>query len=285
MSAVKFKHVCEIHNKTIFNVCLNKECNNRFLCRECFRCHDITHSINYVPICELIDGENNIIIFNEYINAHSEDGNKFMMKKQELLNEMYIGIEELKKNLENKINKQFDELKPISEDLKEVNNLSLDEISRPNYVINDTGTIATKIGDKNNWNCTVIGNKEIPLNKISKWKIKLNEIQERRNNILIGIGPENINNEENYYDKCLSFICEDSTLCLKDATHINYNNHSGRLKKNDIIEVTVDRIKGTLSFAVNGIDYGIAYSGIPSTEKLYPIVLITYTNQTVELLN
>ncbi|OUM70334.1 hypothetical protein PIROE2DRAFT_1467 [Piromyces sp. E2] len=100
MNVLNFKEVCEIHNKTIFNVCFNKECSNRFLCRECFKCHDITHSINYAPICELINGKYNIIIFNKYMNDHSENGNKLLMKKQ------------------------------VLEDLHDVNKLSFNEISR-----------------------------------------------------------------------------------------------------------------------------------------------------------
>lgn len=40
MSVIKFKIDCEIHKKTIYNVCLNKDCSNRFLCINCFRTHE-----------------------------------------------------------------------------------------------------------------------------------------------------------------------------------------------------------------------------------------------------
>ncbi|OUM70330.1 hypothetical protein PIROE2DRAFT_1463 [Piromyces sp. E2] len=88
MSIIHWKQVCEFHNKTIFNVCLNKECHNRFLCMDCFKCHDTSHCPYFVPLCELID--------------------KLLLKKQELLNELYERVEVLKKN---------------------VNNLSIEEIS------------------------------------------------------------------------------------------------------------------------------------------------------------
>ena len=63
--------------------------------------------------------------------------------------------------------------------------------------------------------------------------------------ILIGIGPDNPNNEENFYCKCWSFIVDYSHISYKGSKY-EYNNHSGRLKKGDIIEVIVDREKETL---------------------------------------
>ena len=45
-----------------------------------------------------------------------------------------------------------------------------------------------------------------------------------------------------------------------------YIGHSGRLKEGDIIEVIVDRISESLSFLVNDIDYGIAFTEIPKDE-------------------
>ena len=47
--------------------------------------------------------------------------------------------------------------------------------------------------------------------------------------ILIGIGPNNPNNEQNFYTKCWSFIADKSEIY--NGKCIKYNNHSGRLKK------------------------------------------------------
>ena len=44
-----------------------------------------------------------------------------------------------------------------------------------NYNISNNGLIATKSGDSA-WNCVIMGEKEIPKDKISKWKIKINKI-------------------------------------------------------------------------------------------------------------
>ena len=154
-----------------------------------------------------------------------------------------------------------------------------------NYTVSENGLIATKTNGGDLWNCTIIGNMEIPKNKISKWKIKLNNFRIKSNtwNILIGIGPNNLNNENNFYYYCWSFICGESKLNIKSCTGTKYNNHSGSLKEGDIIETTVNRKLGTLSFAINGTDYGIAYSKISMEDILYPIVMINDQNQTVEL--
>ena len=151
-----------------------------------------------------------------------------------------------------------------------------------NYNVSDNGLIAVKTSGVNSFNCTIIGDKEIPKNKISKWKIKLNEIGSCM--IIIGIGPQNPDNKENFFEYCWSFYCYDSHKVIKSISQSNYNNHSGQLKKGDIIEVIVDRFLGNLSFSVNDINYGIACSEIPKDDALYPIILLYDKGQTVELL-
>ena len=120
--------------------------------------------------------------------------------------------------------------------------------------------IAIKTSGGNYWNCSIIGDREIPKNKIIKWKIRLNnfEIEDNFWNILIGIGSNNLNNENNFHLKCLSFICGTSSLSIISGKETKYN--SGELKKGDIIEVIVDRKAGNISFGVNGKNHGIAYS-------------------------
>ena len=44
-----------------------------------------------------------------------------------------------------------------------------------NYSIYNNGFIATKSSGGDKWNCVIVGDKEIPKNRISKWKIKINE--------------------------------------------------------------------------------------------------------------
>ena len=154
-----------------------------------------------------------------------------------------------------------------------------------NYTLSNNGLIATKTSGGDSWNCSIIGDKKIPKNKISKWKIRINNFQIKNNtwNILIGIGPKNKKNEGNFYNYCWTFICGQSKLSIKSGNETNYNDHNGKLNQGDIIEVTADRIKGDLSFSVNNINYGLTNIKIPNNEELYPIVLINDENQCVEI--
>ena len=55
------------------------------------------------------------------------------------------------------------------------------------------------------------------------------------------------------------------------------------MKKEDVVEVIVDRNLGNLSFAVNGTNYGIACSNIPKNDILYPTIILYDQNLQVEL--
>ena len=101
---------------------------------------------------------------------------------------------------------------------------------------------------------------------------------------MIGVGPDNPNNKNDFYNKCWSFISSNSSLLLKNIRNTPYFNRSARLKKGDIVEVIIDRIQGNLSFAINGENYGIACSQIPKEDILYPTVNIFDQNLSVEIL-
>ena len=64
--------------------------------------------------------------------------------------------------------------------------------------------MATKIRGGDNWNCTIMGNKEIPKNKINKWKIRLNnfEIKQKIDTFY----------EDDIYSCLISF---DEKFCIK----------------------------------------------------------------------
>ena len=46
-----------------------------------------------------------------------------------------------------------------------------------NYNVSNNGLVATKTKGGDTWNCTIIGDKEIPKNKVSKWKIRINNFE------------------------------------------------------------------------------------------------------------
>ena len=81
-----------------------------------------------------------------------------------------------------------------------------------NYNITNNDFVATKNGG-NGCNCVIIGNKEIPKDKISKWKIKISKINKNcDSDLYIGIDPNSF--KDNLYNECWS-ICRNSIVVKK----------------------------------------------------------------------
>ena len=57
----------------------------------------------------------------------------------------------------------------------------------------------------------------------------------------------------------------------------------GNLHTGDVVGVVMDTTKGELSFALNGVNYGVAFEGIPLGKPLVPCVLIGHEDDSVEL--
>ena len=49
------------------------------------------------------------------------------------------------------------------------------------------------------------------------------------------------------------------------------------------VGVVMDTVKGELSFALNGVNLGVAYKGIPLNKPLVPCVLLGNDNDSVEI--
>jgi len=185
-----------------------------------------------------------------------------------------------------KITELTKSIKKFGEILKEENNnFKFKFEAGDNYTISNNNLIATK-GGGDAWNCIIYGNREIPKDELSKWKIKINKDKKKSMNmdIFIGIGPKE--DKGDLYDRCWS-ICShvNSIISLqlkKDSS--NYGNHNEIIKEGDIIEVIVDRKLGNLSFAVNNVNYGIACSSIPKEDILYPTVILYEQGLSVEIL-
>jgi len=106
------------------------------------------------------------------------------------------------------------------------------------------------------------------------------------NAFIIGIGPENINNESHFYKKCWSFDVHNCQLILNSWSYTNYNdNIIPKTKKDDIITVEVNRIEHTLSFSIYDINYGIASSDIPKNDILYPIIILYESLASVQIID
>ena len=234
---------------------------------------------------------------NEGWNNNNEKLNSKINECIKIENSVKI-IKELEENIK-KYNSQKIEIKFITQtenDFKDIITkinefgkiINKDEINKfkfrngENYNLSENGLIVTKNSGGSSWNCTIFGDKEIQKNKISKWKIRLNEINSGY--ITIGIGPLNPSNKTCFYNECWSFLCYDSHKIIKSSSQSDYNNHNGKLKNGDRVEVIVDRISGNLSFTVNDNDYGIACSDIQKNDILYPVVMLHDQNQKVELI-
>ena len=148
----------------------------------------------------------------------------------------------------------------------------------------------------NGWgDCTIIGDTPLPLNKVTSWNIKiLKSWNNDGRGIYIGVAPSDINqDEDDNYEKCgWYFYCCDSTL--RSGPPHNYKAWPGKeygprkgkgkyVHTKDNVGVVMDTTKGELSFAVNSVNLGVAYDGIPLDKPLVPCVVLGCGDDSVEL--
>ena len=151
--------------------------------------------------------------------------------------------------------------------------------------------IAAKTGDYRN--CAIIGNTPLPLSKISSWSIRI--LRSRDNNgggTQIGVAPSDI--DQNFYGEAGKrgwyFDCFYSVLC-SGPPHNYRSNEYGPRKGNggqyvhtgDSVGVVMDTAKGELSFALDGVNHGVAYERIPLDKPLVPCVILYCNDDSVEL--
>ena len=151
--------------------------------------------------------------------------------------------------------------------------------------------IATKIGD--GWS-TIIGNTPLPLNKVVSWSIKVLKSRDNDGSCIdVGVAPSDINqNEDDTFKKCgWYFGCYGSRLWSGPPHYYDtkeYGPRKGRkgqyIHTGDTVSVVMDTAKGELSFALNGVNLGVAYEGIPLDKPLVPCVLLWYIGDSVELI-
>ena len=152
--------------------------------------------------------------------------------------------------------------------------------------------IATMVGDCEDYYCTIVGNTPLPLNTVTSWSIKI--LKSRDNNgggIYIGVAPSDINqNDSDNYNKCgWYFHCWSSSL-WSEIPH-NYlckkygpSKDKGKyVRTGDSVGVIMDTTKGELSFVLKGVNFGVAYEGIPLDKPLVPCVILDYEGDSVEL--
>ena len=168
-----------------------------------------------------------------------------------------------------------------------------DVVDGRKYSVDETNpSIATKTGSGcGNDYTTIISDTPLPLNKVTSWTIKILESQKGYSGkfMYIGVAPSSINQNDDNYNKCGWYLyCFNSTLC-SGPPHKYYNKSYGfrrgegkYVRTEDSIGVTIDTKNGELSFTLNGINYGLAYSGIPLDKPLVPCVILGSKGDSIE---
>ena len=154
----------------------------------------------------------------------------------------------------------------------------------------------SRIARKNNYHTfysTLIGNSFLPPNCLASWTIKSNKyISRYEKTLFVGVAPFDIDQSdgENNISNCGWYI-----NCFEMDLHSGPpHNYSGKRYgmasppkspacTADGICVLMDTVKSELSFVVDGINFGVAYEGIPLDKPLVPCVLLKAINFFVKL--
>ena len=151
--------------------------------------------------------------------------------------------------------------------------------------------IAKVKGDSGDYH-TVLGSTPLPPNEVTSWSVKvLNSANNDGKFIYIGVAPSYIDQDErSNYDKCgWYFYCYRSTLISGPPHRCNGKKYGPRervgeyVHTGDSVGVVMDTAKGELSFVVNGVNHGIAYSGIPLDKPFVPCVILRNKDDSIEI--
>jgi len=156
-----------------------------------------------------------------------------------------------------------------------------------NGVISEEGRKFTKTGSTL-WNCGVLGQDEIPAEGTTEWTVKLGA---NCNNLMVGIASgqgfnktaSNYSNSKGWY-----FYCYNGTLYSRNGNGSSWAGGPGTTNTPGTkIKVTVDMDKKTMSFAINGLDKGVAFRDIEllNGSPLYPAFDAYEANCTFEILD
>lgn len=165
------------------------------------------------------------------------------------------------------------------------------------YVDKRNPRVATKVLDDEFFFCTIPGTTPIPLGRVTQWGVKI--VRSESNNgdgISVGVAPADINVcDDDNYEKCGWYLdCFNGTLTSGPPHNYEYpgkrystsedEEESGwRVRTNSIVYVVMDTREGELSFVVNDVNHGTAYTGIPLDKPLVPCVILGCRGDCVEL--
>lgn len=156
-----------------------------------------------------------------------------------------------------------------------------------NYYINPGNfKIATRTGP-GGWT-PLVGTVPIPSNTVTQWTINLARTDKKVISSYIGVVSSDIDvTVENSYQPGW-YYCNYHSLLYSGLPH-NYNGElygpktfDKNLSQNGQVGVIMDTQKSNLSFIINGVNYGVAYEGIPLDKPLIPCVVLYFEGDSVE---
>ena len=127
-----------------------------------------------------------------------------------------------------------------------------------NLTIFDNGKRVRKTGDFG-WNACVLGS------ACTTFSMKVNTPQ---NHIMLGFAPKTVNLNGKNHDSCGYYVCAENGALFSQCGDSDKPWAMIKFNSGSIIECKLEN--GNISFSVDGVDMGIAYSNIPRSPKLYP---------------
>ena len=141
--------------------------------------------------------------------------------------------------------------------------------------------------------CTIIGNTLIPIGTVTSWNVKvLKSWHNDGEAMYIGVAPSDINQNEDLenYKKCGWYLnCEYSKLISGPPHKYKWKEYGPKkgegkyVHNGDAVGVTMDTAKGELSFALGGVDLGVAYEKVPLDKPLVPCAILGWKDDSIEL--
>ena len=164
---------------------------------------------------------------------------------------------------------------------------------RMRYTVDGQDPRVVSKKEDNRYFCAPLGNVALPYNTLVPWKVGIVRSKEGDcNNIFVGIAPSDMNQNSDFsYNKCgWYFSCFDSTLVSGPPHKYLKKEYGPRMardgmyvRNNDSVGVVMDTNIGELSFVVGGVDYGVAYEGIPLDKPLVLSVVLYHKSDAVKL--
>ena len=138
----------------------------------------------------------------------------------------------------------------------------------------------------------VVGSAALPLNKTTCWNVRVVASRdESGESIYVGAAPSDIDQgADGNYRTCGWYLCCYNSTLWSGPPHRytgkEYGQRKGEgeyVKNGSVVGVLMDTTKGELSFAVNGVNLGVAFDGIPLDKPLVPCVVLKHSGDSVEL--